>query len=79
MNSVRSKIIQLIHDIRPVGQPDLSQPGAPLVDGDFDSLDFASLLMAVEDEFGITIDEESVHKVGTLDGLTEFTENLIRA
>ena len=79
MGNVRSRIIQLIHDIRPLGMPDLSTPGAPLVDGDFDSLDFASLLMAVEDEFGIAIGEESVHKVGTLDGLIEFTVSHIRA
>jgi acyl carrier protein len=46
-----------------------------LVGGDLDSLDFASLLMAVEDEFGITIDEESVEKVGTLDGLIAFVED----
>ena len=78
MSNVCSRIIKLIHDICPLGTPDLSKPGAPLVDGDFDSLDFASLLMAVEDEFGITIDEESVHKVGTLDGLTEFTEGQIQ-
>ncbi len=78
MSNVRSRIVKLIHDIRPLEKPDLSEPGTPLVGGDFDSLDFASLLMAVEDDFGVTIDEESVHKVGTLDGLTEFVESQIQ-
>lgn len=75
MSNVRSRILKLINDICAPEKPDLSKPDSPLVGGDLDSLDFASLLMAVEDEFGIMIDEESVEKVGTLNGLTEFVES----
>ena len=75
VSNVRSRIITLINDICSPETPNLSNTSGPLVGGDLDSLDFASLLMAVEDEFGITIDEESVEKVGTLDGLIAFVED----
>jgi acyl carrier protein len=41
---------------------------------DLDSLDFASVLIAIEDEFNIVIDEDSVAQVGTLDGLVAFVQ-----
>lgn len=75
MSNVRTRIIALINDICSPETPNLSNSSGPLVGGDIDSLDFASLLMAVEDEFEITIDEESVEKVGTLDGLIAFVED----
>lgn len=77
MSNVRSRVINLINDICHPETPDLSNSTGPLVGGDLDSLDFASLLMSVEDEFKITIDEESVHEVGTLDGLVGFVESRI--
>lgn len=75
MSNVRTRIIALINDICSPETPNLSNSSGPLVGGDIDSLDFASLLMAVEDEFEIAIDEESVEKVGTLDGLIAFVED----
>ena len=75
MSNVRSRIVKLINDICAPEKPDLSKPDVPLIGGDIDSLDFASLLMAVEDEFGVVIDEEVVLKVGTLYGLTQFVES----
>jgi acyl carrier protein len=72
MDQVRERIIKVIYDVCHPERPKLEDPQASLVGEDLDSLDFASVLMAVEDEFGIMIDEDSVDQVGTLDGLVAF-------
>ena len=74
LSNVRSRIVEIINDVCHPEKPNLSDPSGPLVGRDLDSLDFASLLMAVEDEYGITIDEDSIEHVGTLDRLVEFVE-----
>lgn len=75
MSNVRSRIIEIINEICHPEKPNLSDPSGPLVGRDLDSLDFASMLMAVEDEYGITIDQSSIELIGTLDGLVQFVEN----
>ncbi len=74
MEKVRERIIKLIYEVCHPEQPKLEDHSASLVGADLDSLDFASVLMAVEDEFDIVIDEDSVDQVGTLDGLVTFVE-----
>jgi acyl carrier protein len=75
MEQVRERIIKVIYEVCAPEKPKLVDPSAPLVGPDLDSLDFASVLMAVEDEFGITIDEDNVDQVGTLNGLVAFVES----
>ena len=77
MNDVHQRIMKLIQDISEPTKPDFSDPSRPLIGEGFDSLDFASLLMSIEDEFGIAIEEGSVDKVGTLSGLIAFVESKI--
>lgn len=74
MSDVRSRIVEIINEICHPDQPSLSDPSGPLIGRDIDSLDFASMLMAVEDEYGITIGESSIEHVGTLDSLVVFVE-----
>lgn len=78
MEQVRERIVKIIHDVCSPEKPKLSDPSGPLVGPDLDSLDFASVLMAVEDEFGVTIGEDQVDKVGTLDGLVAFVQENTR-
>ena len=75
MSSVRSRIVGIINEVCHPEKPNLSDPSGPLVGRDIDSLDFASVLMSVEDAFGVVIDEDIVAKVGTLDGLVAFVES----
>ncbi len=74
MEQVRERIIKVVYEVCNPEKPKLADHSAPLVGADLDSLDFASVLMAVEDEFGIVIDEDSVDQVGTLDGLVAFVQ-----
>ena len=72
MEQIRERVVKVIYDVCHPEKPKLADPDGPLVGPDLDSLDFASVLMAVEDEFGVTIDEESVDQVGTLNSLVAF-------
>lgn len=74
MDNIHDSIIELIQGICQPEIPKFTNPDGPLVGAEFDSLDYASLLMAVEDEFGITIGEDDVSKVGTLNGLINFVK-----
>ena len=40
-----------------------------------DSLDFVELVMAIETEFGISIDEEETEKVKTVQDLIDYLKN----
>lgn len=74
MEEVRERVIRIINDVCAPERPKLGDPAGPLVGPDLDSLDFASVLIAIEDEFNIVIDEDSVAQVGTLDGLVAFVQ-----
>jgi acyl carrier protein len=78
MNNIRDRVATLIEQICQPEIPKFSNPDGPLVGAEFDSLDFASLLMAVEDEFGISIGEDDVSEIGTLNGLIAFIEAKVR-
>jgi acyl carrier protein len=74
MDNIHNRVVALIQQICQPEIPKFSNPDGPLVGTEFDSLDYASLLMAVEDEFGVTIGEDDVTEVGTLNGLVNFVK-----
>lgn len=78
MEEIRERVIKVIYEVCAPEKPKLADPSGPLVGPDLDSLDFASMLMAVEDEFGIMIDEDSVAEVGTLNGLVAFVQKNLK-
>jgi acyl carrier protein len=75
MTDIRAKIIATIHDVTRPEKPDLSDHAKPLLAGALDSLDFASVLMALEDEFGFTLSDENTEKLGSIDLLVAFIES----
>lgn len=75
MSDIRAKIISTIYDITKPEKPDLSDHARPLLAGALDSLDFASVLMALEDEFGFTLADEDTEQLGSIDMLVAFIES----
>jgi acyl carrier protein len=69
MTDIRARIVSTIHDITKPEKPDLSDHSKSLLAGALDSLDYASVLMALEDEFGVSITEESTEELGSIDQL----------
>lgn len=74
MNDVRNRIVAAIEDITKPERPDLSNHAEPLLSGALDSLDFASVLMALEDEFGVSLAEEDTENLASIDQLVAFIE-----
>lgn len=74
MSDVRAKVIATIFDITKPEKPDLANHDAPLLAGALDSLDFASTLMALEDEFGFALADEDTEQLGTINKLVAFIE-----
>ncbi|HNY00211.1 MAG TPA: acyl carrier protein [Oscillospiraceae bacterium] len=57
--------------------PDTITPDTNLVDDlGADSLDVVELIMSVEDEFGITIDDEAASTLFTVRQIVDFIEKL---
>lgn len=50
-------------------------PETKLSDLDIDSLDLVEIIMAVEDEFNITIEEEEASEIDDLDSLVSLVES----
>jgi acyl carrier protein len=74
MTDTREIIVQTILDIVKPEQPDLSDHSRALLGADtLDSLDFASLLMALEDEFDVAFDEDA-EQLGSIDQLVAFVD-----
>lgn len=75
MAEVRDVLVEIINDVcRSDPSRDLSNHAQPLFDCGLDSIDFASLLMEVEDRFKVAIREEDLERVGSIDGMTAFVE-----
>lgn len=72
MNAIRDKVVSIILDIVRPESPDLSNHGASLLAGSLDSLEFASVLMAIEDEFGLKLESEDVEKLSSIDLLVNY-------
>lgn len=75
MTDIRAKIVSTIYDITRPDRPELVDHSQPLLAGALDSLDYASFLMALEDEFGITVAQEDVEKLGSIDQIVVFIES----
>lgn len=74
MTTLREEIIKIILDVCEPQQPDLSDPDSNLLTVGIDSVDFASILMAVEDTFGVAIFDEKIERLASLHGLVAFVE-----
>lgn len=74
MSEIRTKIVDTINQICKPHVPDLSDGDKPLLSGGIDSLDFASILLAVEDEFGLSLEQVEVENLNTLNRLVAYVD-----
>jgi len=72
--SVEEKIKKMICEHLEVSEEDVV-PGASFVDDlGADSLDQVELIMAMEEEFGISISDEDAEKIATVQDAIEYVE-----
>jgi acyl carrier protein len=70
---VRSKLLELLHQIAPDVDVSGIDPGADMREQtDVDSMDFLNLMLAVERELGVTVPETEYGKLDTLDAMVAY-------
>jgi acyl carrier protein len=74
MSDLQGKVVEIILDVVRPERPDLSNHDESLLAGALDSLDFASVLMALEDEFGFMLADEDPEQLNTVNKLVTFIE-----
>jgi acyl carrier protein len=71
-DAVRSKIVEMINGISRPAKAGNTDPDKSLLVEDLDSLDFASVLMALEDEFDIILQDTDIEQLNTINKLVAF-------
>jgi acyl carrier protein len=71
-DEVRSKIVGIINGISKPAKAGNSDPDKSLLVEDLDSLDFASVLMAVEEEFDIALQDTDIEELNSINKLVAF-------
>jgi acyl carrier protein len=79
MATTRDEIVAVITEICRPETPDLRDDRRPLLECGLDSLDFASVLMALEDRYKISIGEDELDHLRTLRQIVDHVERHARA
>ena len=68
-------VIAIIKDISPQTKVDASKSGEELFGLGLDSLDHASVLLQIEETFGIKIPDEESERLVTVDAIVKFIDD----
>lgn len=73
---MEKKIISMIAEKLGKKEEDVKLESRLVEDLGADSLDFVELIMAFEDEFGISLPDEDVSKLKTIGNIVDYINNL---
>jgi acyl carrier protein len=68
----RSRIVAIINGISKPAKAGNVDPDKSLLVEDLDSLDFASVLMAIEDEFDVALQDTDIEELNSINKLVAF-------
>jgi acyl carrier protein len=75
-----ARTVDLLADVLMIDDPATVTPEAHLVkDLGAESINFAEITVAVEDEFGLTVDGPALQQVATVQALSDYIEGLRQA
>jgi acyl carrier protein len=74
MAKIREYLVQMIAEVCKPDPVDLSDHGRPLLDSGLDSLDYASVLMDIEDHFKISVSDDDLEQLGSIDAIVTYVE-----
>lgn len=74
MSDTKTTIIEIARTICLPNVPNLDDADRALFDSGLDSLDYASLLMALEDKFGIQFTNDELEDMNTINKITSAIE-----
>ena len=77
MPSLRDEIVEIITCTSKPQVPDFSDDDKPLLQAGLDSLDYASVLMAIEDRYRLEIVEDDMEDLASLNDIVTFVETRV--
>ncbi|HAS90770.1 MAG TPA: acyl carrier protein [Sedimentibacter sp.] len=77
MNDVFERIRELVAEKVGVEPEDISMETSFTDDLEADSITLFELVMAIEDEFDIEVDDESIEKIETVGDIVRYLEDII--
>ena len=72
MNEIEAKVIEIIGEQLAKDESEITMESSFVEDLDADSLDTVELVMALEEEFGIEIPDDSAEKITTVQAAVDF-------
>ena len=72
MSDIEERVMKVVSDTLGVAQGDISLSSKLVADLDADSLDTVELVMALEEEFDLTIPDEMAEKIETVQQAVDF-------
>ncbi len=72
MQVTRDDIVAAIRKAKVVEAPENLRPDLKLADQGIDSLGMFSVILAVQEQYGIEILDEDIEKIGTIDEMVEY-------
>lgn len=72
MSSLKDQIVAVINEVCAPNRPELGDGSKSLLECGMDSLDLASLIMALEEKYNIEVDSRDVENLVTLDAIVAF-------
>jgi acyl carrier protein len=70
MSSTQDQVIAIITSVCHPNKPDLSDTSKPLLECGLDSLDFASVLIEIEDKFGVEMpSQDKLDQINSINAL----------
>lgn len=70
-NEVAGKIRSILHEQKTLPDESLEEGSQSLEELGFDSLDALNIIFAIEEEFGISVDDEEARSLETIDALVD--------
>lgn len=69
---IRAEVVAMINDVCRPDPPTLADADVPLVESGLDSLDFATLLLMIEDKYQVSIGDDDLESVRTLNKIVNY-------
>ena len=76
MTDLKESLISTILEACTPSKPDISDHDKPFIDAGIDSLDFAGILMALEDKYAIKIENEDMPELNSVNKIVHYLEAL---
>ncbi len=71
-NAVSQKVIKIVSEKLGIDEKQVTESSKLVDDLNADSLDLVDLVMAVEEEFGVKIDDSNLEKISTVKDVVDY-------